>query len=112
MKIYSEKTNKEYATVDECVAAEKEFDEAVAKRKAEIQRMEEEKKAKAEKLQTERKARAAEVEDAYKASIEAAKHYQDLLDKFVKDYGSFHMTVHTGDLNPFNAFEIFNRFWL
>ena len=28
MKILSEKTNKEYASVDECLAAEKEFDEA------------------------------------------------------------------------------------
>ena len=31
MKILSEKTGKEYMTVEECVAAEKEFDEAVAK---------------------------------------------------------------------------------
>jgi len=35
MKILSEKTNKYYATVDECLAAEKAFDEAEAKKKAE-----------------------------------------------------------------------------
>ena len=30
MKIYSEKTNKEYATVEDCLAAEKEYDDAIA----------------------------------------------------------------------------------
>lgn len=93
MKILSEKTNKYYATVDECLKAEKEFDEAVAA-----------KKAKEEKLTAERKERAAEVEKAYKAVVEANENYHKMLDAFVKDYGSFHMTIHTGDFNPFNAF--------
>jgi len=96
MKILSEKTNKYYTTVDECLAAEKAFDEAAAKKKAEE-----------EKLNATRKERANEVENAYKASIEANKHYRELLDAFVKDYGSFHMTVHTGNLNPFDSFSHF-----
>ena len=96
MKILSEKTNKYYATVDECLAAEKAFDEAAAKKKAEE-----------EKLKATRKERANEVENAYKASIEANKHYRELLDAFIKDYGSFHMTVHTGNLNPFDSFSHF-----
>lgn len=96
MKILSEKTNKYYATVDECLAAEKAFDEAAAKKKAEE-----------EKLNATRKERANEVENAYKASIEANKHYRELLNAFVKDYGSFHMTVHTGNLNPFDSFSHF-----
>lgn len=96
MKILSEKTNKYYATIDECLAAEKAFDEAAAKKKAEE-----------EKLNATRKERANEVENAYKASIEANKHYRELLDAFVKDYGSFHMTVHTGNLNPFDSFSHF-----
>lgn len=96
MKILSEKTNKYYTTVDECLAAEKAFDEAEAKKKAE-----------AEKLSATRKERANEVENAYKASIEANKHYRELLDAFIKDYGSFHMTVHTGNLNPFDSFSHF-----
>ncbi len=101
MKILSEKTNKYYATVDECLAAEKAFDETEAKKKAE-----------AEKLNATRKERANEVETAYKASLEASKHYHNLLDAFVKDYGSFHMTVHTGDLNPFNSFpHLFDIFF-
>lgn len=101
MKILSEKTNKYYATVDECLAAEKAFDEAEAKKKAEAQ-----------KLNATRKERANEVETAYKASLEANKHYHELLDAFVKDYGSFHMTLHTGDLNPFDSFShLFNTFF-
>ena len=96
MKILSEKTNKYYATVDECLAAEKAFDEAAAKKKAEE-----------EKLNATRKERANEVENAYKASIEANKHYRELLDAFIKDYGNFHMTVHTGNLNPFDSFSHF-----
>lgn len=96
MKILSEKTNKYYTTVDECLAAEKAFDEAAAKKKAEE-----------EKLNATRKERANEVENAYKASIEANKHYRELLDAFIKDYGSFHMTVHTGNLNPFDSFSHF-----
>ena len=101
MKILSDKTNKYYATVDECLAAEKAFDEAEAKKKAEAQ-----------KLNATRKERANEVEMAYNASLEANKHYHELLDAFVKDYGSFHMTVHTGDLNPFDSFShLFDTFF-
>lgn len=97
MKILSEKTNKEYASVEECLAAEEEFDKQVALEKA-----------KKEELANTRKERAKEVEDAYKAILEAQKHYRDLLNAFVKDYGSFHMTLHTGDGNPF---DLFNRFF-
>ena len=79
MRILSDKTNKYYATVEECLAAEKAFDEAEAKKKAE-----------AEKLNATRKERANEVEKAYKESLDAYKHYRTLLDAFVKDFGSFH----------------------
>lgn len=99
MKIYSEKTNKEYATVDECLAAEKEYDAKVAAEKA-----------KKEKLAAVRKERAAEVEDAYKAILDAQKVYKEKLDAFVKDYGSFHMSIKSGFNNPFDAFEVFDRF--
>lgn len=94
MKILSEKTHKEYATVEECLAAEKEYDEALAAEKQ-----------KKEELANARKARANEIEEAYKAILEARKHYDELLDKFVEDYGSFHMTLHTGDGNPFDLFS-------
>lgn len=101
MKIISEKTNQSYATVEECIAAEKAFDEAAAKEKEEK-----------EKIAAARKERAVEVEDAYKAVIEANKKYRELLQAFVKDYGSFHMTVHTGEFNPFDSFtHLFDNFF-
>ena len=101
MKIYSEKTNKEYKTVEECLAAEKAFDDKLALEKA--------KKA---ELTTQRKARAAEVEEAYSAIIKAQKAYREKLNAFVKDYGSFHMTVKTGEGNPFDTFDWFrNLIW-
>lgn len=79
MKIYSEKTNKEYKSVDECMAAEKEYDEKVAAEK--------EKKL---QLANQRADRAKEVEAAYDAALEAFKTYHDLLNQFCKDYGSYH----------------------
>ena len=99
MRILSEKTGKEYKTVPECIAAEKEFDEAQAKEEAR-------KKA----LSDERKTRAKEVEDALKAVCDAQKAYEEKLDAFVKDYGSFHATIRTGEGNPFNLFEPLFRF--
>ena len=98
MKIF-DKMGNEHATVDEAIAAEKEYDDAVTKEKA-----------RKENLAAERKERAKEVEEAYKAILEAQKAYNEKLDAFVKDYGSFHMTVKTGDNNPFNLFEPFFGF--
>jgi hypothetical protein len=113
MKIYSEKTNKEYATVEDCLAAEKEYDDAIAEKKAKEEKALAEAKAKREELAAARKERATEVEDAYKAVLEAQKVYRQKLDAFVKDYGSFHMTVKTGDGNPFDLFNgFFDHFWL
>ncbi len=111
MKIISEKTGKEYSSVDECLAAEKEFEDAIAAKKAAEEKRIEDEKARVAKLNEERKARAAEVEEAYKAVLEANKAYRELLDKFVKDYGSFHMTLKTGDLNPFDNFSHLFNFW-
>ena len=100
MKILSEKTGKTYATVDECMAAEKEFDEAF-----------EAEKKKKEELASNRKARATEVEEAYKAISVAKKNYYKVLQNFIKDYGSFHMTLNTGDVNPYDDFDRIFDFW-
>ena len=75
MKIYSEITRQEYPSVEACLA-----DEELFKKKKE------EEEAKRKELAETRKTRAKEVEDAY-------KHANDLLDAFVKDYGSFHMSI-------------------
>jgi len=99
MRIFSEKTGKEYNSVELCLADEKKFDEAKA--------AEQEKK---EKMAATRKMRATEIEDAYKAVLEAQKAYREKLNKFIEDYGSFHMTVRTGEDNPFNLFDPFYWF--
>lgn len=110
MKIYSEKTGKEYASVEACLTAEKEFEDAIAAKKAAEAKKAEEEKAKLVKLNEERKSRAAAIEQAYGEVLNANKKYRELLDKFVHDYGSFHMTLKTGDLNPFDGL-FFNNFW-
>ena len=78
MKYLSEKTNKAYNSIEELSAAEKDFDA---------------KQAQIEKKNSERKSRAKEVEDAYKDILKARDKYNELLDKFIKDYGSYHYSV-------------------
>lgn len=82
MRYYSEKTNRFYDSVSECVDAEKAFDKAA--------REAEEKK---NKLKAERCARAKAVEEARIAAQEAKKHYRQLMEEFARDYGSYHSTV-------------------
>ena len=86
MKYYSETLNKVFENEKDCLNAEKEY-------KAKIEAEEKRKK----ELADSRKARAKEVEDAYKAVIDAQKHYNELKNKFVDDFGSFHMTFSTTD---------------
>ena len=101
MKYYSENTRKFYDSEQECAQAEIEYNKKLAAEKA-----------KKEELSNARKMRANEVEEAYKAVLEAQKAYREKLNAFVKDYGSFHMTLKTGEDNPFNLFEsFFDRFW-
>ena len=78
MKYYSDVTKKLYDTERELVAAEANVIKAQAAE-------EEKKKARA--------ARAKEVEEAYKAVIAAQQHYAELKNKFIDDYGSFHMSL-------------------
>ena len=95
MKILSEKTKKEYATVEECLEDEAKYDEMIAKKKEE-----------AERKSAERKERAKEVDEAYLAEKEAERKYVELRNKFVKDYGSFHMTYSTTE-KPLTFEDIF-----
>jgi hypothetical protein len=89
MKIVSEITGETYLTVDACIAAEKAFIE-------EQNKIEAEKKALAEK----KKVRAAEVTEAYKAIEAAQKHYIELRNAFVKDYGYYHATFSNDEEQP------------
>jgi Skp family chaperone for outer membrane proteins len=86
MKYYSEKLNKLFETEKELISAEKAHDDEVANQK----------KAK-EAAAAERKARAAEVEKAREAKNEACKHYNEVLEAFLKDYGSYHQTIRTSE---------------
>jgi len=97
MKIYSEKTNKEYATVAECLEAEKAFDEAEAKKKADEEKALAERKAKQEALVAERKADAAEVDAARQELIAARTKFNEVLAKFCKKHGAYHYSFKSGD---------------
>ena len=77
MKYYSELTKKVYDSPEEVNAAEAEI------------KAEEERKLQLKEKRTER---AKEIEDAYKVLVDAQKRYNELVNQFVKDYGSFHMT--------------------
>lgn len=99
MKYYSETLNKVFENEKDCLKAEKEHKEKV----------EAEEKHKKE-LADSRKIRAKEVEDAYKAVIDAQKHYHELKNQFVEDFGSFHMTFSTIDDFPSLFSDIFRIF--
>ena len=86
MKYYSDKTKKLYNTEKELIKAEADLDVALVAEK--------EKREK-------RSARAKEVEEAY-------KNYQKLLKEFIKDYGSYHMSLTDSD-SVFDYF--FNHFF-
>ena len=77
MKYYSDKTKQLYESVEQLqkaeVAYDKEQEAALAK-------------------QRDRKNRAEEIKKAREVLRDAQKNYQDLLNKFVKDYGSYHET--------------------
>ena len=100
MRIYSELTKKDYKTVDECLAAEKEYNDKLLKQEAE-------KKALSEK----RAERAKEVEAAYKASVDAQKKYLELRNQFIEDYHSYHMTYSSVCDSLDDILESFLKIW-
>lgn len=86
MKYYSEILRKNFDSEKDCLAAEKDHSDKVAAEKA-----------KQTELANARKERAKEVETAYQAVLDAQKHYTELRNQFVKDYGSWHMTISSHD---------------
>ena len=88
MKFYSEITKKLYDSKEELVKAEVE----VTKQNAD------------------RAERAKEVNEALKAANAAQKKANDLLSKFVKDYGSFKTTIKDEDINIPSFWDIFDKF--
>ena len=101
MKYYSEVTKKLYNTFADLAEAEK------AVKKAEAKKNEAEEKKKAE-----RTARAKEVEKALKASNEAQQKAIKMLKEFIHDYGYFHTSYTTDDVDNVKAnfFDILDNF--
>ena len=104
MRIFG-KDGKEYSSYKAALDADKAYDEMVA-----------EEEARKEQLKADRATRAKEVEDAFKAIAAANKNYQDLLNAFVKDYGSYHCTIRDDNINGIdwklldNLFNTFFKF--
>ena len=112
MKILSEKTGKEYASVEECLAAEEEFDKALAEKKAAEEKALAERKAQQEALAQERKSAADEVEKARQALAEANKHYREVLAQFCQKYGAYHRTYRLDNAkDTLNLWNDFFDFW-
>ena len=105
MKFYSEITKKLYDTEADLNDAE-----------STIKKAECEKKARETKLKNERAARAkvvdAAFEDYRKAKEIAKKKYSDandLLDAFVKDYGTYHVSISEKNKRADNFDELFSE---
>lgn len=120
IKIWSDKTQKFYSSIQEAEKAEFEAKEQENRERILKERKAAEEKEKKEQEAAERKAMAAEVEAARKAMLEVQKNckeridaaqkvYRDKIDAFVKKYGSYHWSSNSADDIP-SLFDIFNPF--
>ena len=120
IKIWSDKTQKFYSSIQEAEKAEFEAKEQENRERILKERKAAEEKEKKEQEAAERKAMAAEVEAARKAMLEVQKNckeqidaaqkvYRDKIDAFVKKYGSYHWSSNSADDVP-SLFDIFNPF--
>ena len=91
MKYYSDKTKKIYDSVELLNEAEMAYDEVHA---AELKKAEQKKNA------------AEAIKAARKAVIDAQSRYNELVNQFIKDYGSYHETYRDGDMISLK--DIFN----
>jgi membrane protein involved in colicin uptake len=112
MKILSEKTGKEYASVEDCLMAEEKWEAEQAAKKAAEEKALAEAKAKKEAAAAERKAEADKVEAARQELIKAQKNFSDILTEFCKKYGAYHYTLKPGETIQEIWNDIFNNIWL
>ena len=85
MKFYSD-DGKFYETLKDCEKADADYAKAL------------EEKEKAKKLASEERSKMArEIEDARQELISAQKNYNELIEKFIKKYGSYHTTLSLND---------------
>ena len=100
IKVYSDKTNKFYNTVEEANRAEFELKEKENLEKIKKEREEALAKQEKEKKIAERKAAAEVVENARKAYLEAQKAYKKALEDFCGKYGTYHYSTDNTDEIP------------
>ena len=104
VKIYSDKTNKFYNTVEEANKAEFELKEKENLEKIQKERELALAKEKKEKALAERKAAAEKVDTARKAMTEAQNAYRKELEAFIDKYGTYHYSTSNPDEIP-NLFD-------
>lgn len=97
MKYYSDVTNTLYDSEKACLEAEFKVKEKENREKILRERAAREAKEKQEKLAAERKTRAAEVDEARKAMVAAQSKYREVLEAFVRDYGTYHLSLNGED---------------
>ena len=100
IKIYSDKTQKFYNSVEEANHAEFELKEKENLEKIKKEREAELAKQEKEKKLAERKAAAEKVEAARKAYYEAQKAYRAELENFCGKYGTYHYSTNNADEIP------------
>jgi len=108
IKVYSDKTNKFYNTVEEANRAEFELKEKENLEKIKKEREVALAKEKKEKAMAERKAAAEKVDTARKAYLEAQKAYRTELEGFCKTYGTYHYSTDNADEIP-SLFDFFGN---
>ena len=101
IKVYSDRTNKFYNSVEEANRAEFELKEKENREKIQKERELALAKEKKEKALAERKAAAETVESARKG-------YYDELNKFCQKYGTYHYTTDGKDEIP-SLFDLFDN---
>ena len=108
IKVYSDKTNKFYNTVEEANRAEFELKEKENLEKIKKEREEALAKEKKEKAMAERKAAAELVDTARKQYIEAQKDYRKALEDFCSKYGTYHYSTNGAEDVP-SLFDFFGN---
>lgn len=100
IRVYSDKTQKFYNTVEEANRAEFELKEQENREKIRKEREAAEAKAKKEQLAAERKADAEKVEAARKAMVDAQAAYKKELEAFCEKHGAYHFSLNNLDDVP------------
>lgn len=111
IRVYSDKTQKFYNTVEEANRAEFELKEQENLAKIQKEKALREEKEKKEALAAERKAMADKVEAARQEMVKAQKAYQEALNAFVEKYHTYHFSTSDPTDIP-TLFDVFNKIFM